>query len=243
VFESCYPQFRNHLWSNVERSGQGKPAAVFLDFFLLNLWVDILVRGAELSIVQDHENDAMENDLSSDAELMSRVGRGDMAALGRLAERHGSRIRAFSYRLLGDWHKAEDVAQETFLRLRQAARKYEPQARFSTWLYRIVYNLSIDQQRRAVREPVSLEAAQIEQEDPSTGDSLETAELARQVQNAVNSLPPRQRQVVLLHRYEGFSHGEISEVTGWSKSAVESLLVRAYDNLRKKLAEYEDFAR
>ena len=227
----------------VERGRPAKPAVAILDFFILNPRSGAHVAGVELPVVCDHENGAMENDLSSDAELMGRVGQGDMAALGRLAERHGSRVRAFSYRVLGDWHKAEDVAQETFLRLRQAARRYEPQARFSTWLYRIVYNLSIDQQRRAVRGPVSLEAAQIEQEEPSTGDSLETAELARQVQNAVNGLPPRQRQVILLHRYEGLSHGEISEVTGWSKSAVESLLVRAYDNLRKKLAEYEDFAR
>jgi RNA polymerase sigma-70 factor, ECF subfamily len=216
---------------------------VILDFLVLNPQAGTLVAGSERPVVYGHENDAMEDDLSSDAELMGRVGRGDMTALGRLAERHGSRVRAFSYRLLGDWHKAEDVAQETFLRLRQAARKYEPRAGFSTWLYRIAYNLSIDQQRRAVRAPVSLEEAQIERENPSTGDSLEAAELARHVQNAVNGLPPRQRQVILLHRYEGLSHGEISEVTGWSKSAVESLLVRAYENLRKKLAEYEDFAR
>jgi len=183
----------------------------------------------------------MENGLSSDAELMGRVGRGDMAALGSLAERHGGRVRAFSYRLLGDWHKAEDVAQETFIRLRQAARNYEPQAKFSTWLYRIVYNLSMDQQRRAVHAPAPIDAGQFEREAPPTGDSLEMAELARQVQEAVNGLPPRQKEVVLLHRYEGLSHGEICEVTGWSRSAVESLLVRAYHNLREKLIEYEDF--
>ena len=100
----------------------------------------------------------MENKVPSDIELMARLGRGDLAALGVLADRYQSRILSFSYRLLGDWHKAEDVSQETFLRLRQAAGRYEPKAKFTTWLYRIVHNLSLDQQRKAVNDPVSLEA-------------------------------------------------------------------------------------
>ena len=180
----------------------------------------------------------MENEPSSDAELMARLGQGDMTALGTLAQRHQSRVLSLSYRLLGDWHKAEDVTQETFLRLRRAARAYQPQARFTTWLYRIVHNLSMDQRRRAAKAPMSVDTMQAEQEAPSVGDSIEKAELARVVREAVAGLPERQRRVVILHRYEGLSHAEISEVTGWSKSAVESLLVRAYENLRKKLANY-----
>ncbi len=185
----------------------------------------------------------MENQSCSDAELMARLGRGDLAALGALAERHQNRVLSLAFRLLGDWHKAEDITQETFLRLRQAAHKYEPQARFTTWLYRIVHNLSMDQRRKATRDPVSLDTMQTEQEDPAAGDVPERRELARQVRDAVNGLAERQRRAIILHRYEGLSHVEISEVTGWSKSAVESLLVRAYENLRKKLAEYKDFAR
>ena len=185
----------------------------------------------------------MEDQSHSDAELMARLGRGDLAALGALAERHQNRVLSLAYRLLGDWHKAEDITQETFLRLRQAARNYEPQARFTTWLYRIVHNLSVDQRRKAVRDPISLDAMQTEREDPGEADSPEKHELAQRVQDAVGELSERQRRAIILHRYEGLSHAEISEVTGWSKSAVESLLVRAYENLRKKLAEYEDFAR
>jgi RNA polymerase sigma-70 factor (ECF subfamily) len=182
----------------------------------------------------------MANDDRDDAELMARLGAGDMTALDQLAQRHQGRIFVLAYRLLGDWHRAEDVVQETFLRLRQAARSYEPQAKFTTWLYRIVHNLSIDQQRRAGGTPRHVEAALEERQDAPADDAAARRECARLVQKAVAELPDRQRQVVVLHRYEGLSHTEISEVTGWSKSAVESLLVRAYENLREKLARCGD---
>ncbi|MBP7049379.1 MAG: sigma-70 family RNA polymerase sigma factor [Phycisphaerae bacterium] len=186
----------------------------------------------------------MENESSSDAELMARVGRNDMAALGLLAHRHQARVLSLAYRLLGDWHRAEDVAQDTFLRVRRAAGAYEPQAKFTTWLYRIVHNLSMDQHRKVGASLLPLEAVEEPRtEDPSRDDPVEKAELAERVRKAIAQLPDRQRQVVVLHRYEGLSHVEIGEVTGWSKSAVESLLVRAYENLRKNLAQFEDFSR
>ena len=184
----------------------------------------------------------MGNKRSDDAELMARLTRGDTTALGELVERHHSRILSLSYRLLGDWHQAEDVTQETFLRLPQASRRYEPRAKFTTWLYRIVYNLSIDHGRKAARDRVPPDAARMEGADAAASDSAERSELARLVREAVNGLSERQRRVVILHRYEGLSHAEISEVTGWSKSAVESLLVRAYGNLRKKLRKLADSA-
>jgi len=184
----------------------------------------------------------MANETPSDVELMARLGHGDLAALGLLAERYQSRVLSLSYRLLGDWHRAEDVSQETFLRLRQAAGTYEPQAQFTTWLYRIVHNLSLDQRRKGRKDPLSLEAVQTDAAETAQASPLERRELAQAVQNAVGELSERQRRVIILHRYEGLSHEEISEVTGWSKSAVESLLVRAYENLRKKLQAYQDFS-
>ncbi|MBN1359754.1 MAG: sigma-70 family RNA polymerase sigma factor [Sedimentisphaerales bacterium] len=179
---------------------------------------------------------------SSDVDLMTRLGAGDNAALGVLAERHQSRVTSLAYRLLGDWHRAEDVAQETFLRLHQAARHYRPEAKFTTWLYRIVYNLSIDEQRRAMGRPAARETPEPEGQDVSASDSAERREAARLVRDAVNSLPERQRRVLILHRYEGLRHSEIVAVTGWSRSAVESLLVRAYEHLRRSLEKYQDFA-
>jgi RNA polymerase sigma-70 factor (ECF subfamily) len=187
----------------------------------------------------------MENELPSDTELMARLGRGDRAALGTLAERYQSRVLALAYRLLGDWHRAEDVSQETFLRLGQAAGKYEPRAKFTTWLYRIVHNLSMDQQRKTRNAPVSLEDAQSEGAAAAAAQDspAQMRELAEAVRTAIGELSERQRRVIILHRYEGLSHEEICEVTGWSQLAVESLLVRAYENLRKKLTPYQDFSR
>ena len=145
-----------------------------------------------------------------------------------------------AYRMLGDWHLAEDVAQETFLRLHQAACTYRPEAKFTTWLYRIVYNLSIDQQRKKANAPVSLDSEQGELKDQSGTRSMEREELAALVQRAISQLPERQRRVILLHRYEELSHTDIARVTGWSQSAVESLLVRAYARLREELKNTKD---
>ncbi len=185
----------------------------------------------------------MENESHSDIELMARLSRGDLAALGTLAQRHRARVLSLSYRLLGDWHSAEDVAQETFLRLRQAAHRYEPTAQFTTWLYRIVHNLSMDQKRRRRNRPASLEAVQADTKEAAQDRPPEQRELAEAVQRAIGRLSERQRQAIVLHRYEGLSHEEIGQITGWSKSAVESLLVRGYQNLRKELASFEDFSR
>lgn len=183
---------------------------------------------------------SMGNKRSDDAELMARLARGDTTALGELAERHRGRILSLSYRLLGDWHQAEDVTQDALLRLRQAAGSYAPRAKFTTWLYRIVYNLSVDQGRKTARDRVLPDAARMEGAGAAASDSAERSERARLVREAVSELSERQRRVVILHRYEGLSHAEISEVTGWSQSAVESLLVRAYGHLRKKLRKLED---
>jgi len=88
----------------------------------------------------------MANNESNDIELMTRLAAGDMATLGNIARRHQDKVLSLSYRVLGDWHRAEDVAQETFLRVHRAAKNYKPTAKFTTWLYRIVVNLCLDEQ-------------------------------------------------------------------------------------------------
>jgi RNA polymerase sigma-70 factor (ECF subfamily) len=185
----------------------------------------------------------MTNDIPNDAELMIRLAEGDMAALGDIARRHQDKILSLSYRVLGDWHRAEDVAQETFLRVHRAAKNYKPKAKFTTWLYRIVVNLCFDEQRKQTKA-----IAPLENVDPvvlvkSDSNAAERKEVVKLVKTAVNELPERQRLAVILHRYDGLSHGEISEVTGWTQSAVESLLVRAYANLREKLDKMKDFVK
>ena len=174
---------------------------------------------------------------------MTRLAAGDMTALGDLARRHQDKILSLSYRVLGDWHRAEDVAQETFLRVYRAAKRYKPQAKFTTWLYRIVVNLCLDEQRKQGKTAAPLEDADPAVLAESESNAAERKEVVESVRAAVSELPERQRLVVILHRYDGLSHGEITEVTGWTKSAVESLLVRAYANLREKLGKMKDSAK
>lgn len=174
---------------------------------------------------------------TTDEELMQRLGRQDMSALGELVQRHQQRVLELAFRTLGKWDRAEDVAQEAFLRVHRAAKNYKPKARFTTWLYRIVVNLCLDEQRRRVRNGKSLEDVTVEAQTGPDSDLAEKKEIAQLVRAAIGELPERQRMAVVLHRYDGLSHGEIAEATGWTAAAVESLLVRAYANLREKLSK------
>jgi RNA polymerase sigma-70 factor, ECF subfamily len=175
-------------------------------------------------------------DAANDSLLMSALAAGDTTALGTLVERHQASVLSTAYRLLGRWDQAEDVAQEVFIRVYRAAPGYTPSAAFTTWLYHIVFNLCQDTLRK--RRPT----AELPPDDPGAGGgnpshTLEEEERTATVRRAVAELPDRQRIAVVLHRYGGLSHSQIAEATGWSRSAVESCLVRAYSNLRHELAE------
>ena len=176
----------------------------------------------------------------SDAELMAQLARGEVSAIGELARRHQGRVLELAFRTLGRLDSAEDIAQETFLRVYRAAKTYQPQAKFTTWLYRIVVNLCLDEQRRLAKAAVPLESVVSDGLPASQENPAEKKELSELVRAAVQELPERQRLAVALHRYDGLSHTEISEVTGWTESAVESLLVRAYATLREKPAKLEN---
>ena len=178
---------------------------------------------------------------TNESELMRRLASGEMDALAEIVERYQSKVLSIAYRFLNDWTNAEDVAQETFLRIYKAAGNYKPQARFTTWLYRIVVNLCMDEQRKMARRPVSIEETVFSASADSDSGSAERSETIELVKKAIIELPERQRLVVILHRYENLSYDEICEVTKWTKSAVESLLFRAYANLREKLKKIEKF--
>ena len=179
----------------------------------------------------------MTTDKNNENELMNRLASGDMAALGEIVERHQDRVLAVAYRFLNDWAKSEDIAQEAFLRIYKAADKYAPQAKFTTWIYRIVSNLCLDERRRQSKAPASIEQAGSVATSGSEVDNAERKETIEIVKKAILELPDRQRLAIILHRYENLSYDQICEVTDWTKSAVESLLVRAYANLREKLGK------
>jgi len=176
----------------------------------------------------------MPDDARNDEELIADMARGNAAALATLVRRHQARVLALAYRMLGDWDHAEDIGQEAFLRIYRSAGRYRGKSLVSTWLYRIVVNLCLDHQRRR-KAVVPVEDLDTIADSAARRDPLEADETAAAVRKAVLELNERQRIAVLLHRFEDLSHAQISEITGWSVSAVESLLVRAYETLREKL--------
>jgi RNA polymerase sigma-70 factor (ECF subfamily) len=176
-------------------------------------------------------------DEKDDADLMRAIADGDMAALGELVRRHEKKVFALARRLLARPDAAEDVTQDAFLHVYRAAGRYRPEARFTTWLYRVVVNLCLDAKRRIKRAPGELAAHRPAADASTDCDRLEADERARRVRQAVDGLPRRQRTAVVLHRYFQLSHRDIAAVTGSSVSAVESCLVRAYARLRQELRD------
>ena len=171
----------------------------------------------------------------TDAQLMASLAAGDMAALAALARLHQQTIRAIAFRMTGRCDLADDLTQETFLRLHRSAPTYRPTAAFRTFLYRIIANLCLDYARRPrlAALPEDAHASNTGPEEP-----LMRQEKLAAVRDAVAALPERQRLAVILHRFEHLNHHQIAEVTGWSQSAVESLLVRAYEQLRLRLKHW-----
>lgn len=181
--------------------------------------------------------DSRDSDSLADADLMRRLAAGEMSALTQIVNRHQQRIRSLAYRFTGRWDVADDIAQEAFLRVYRFANRYKPTAAFSTWLYRIVTNLCLDS--RKARRPVQLIETTPASDDGSDQPLIDQEKLAA-VQREVQALPERQRIAVLLHRFEGLSHEQIATATGWGSGAVESLLVRAYEQLRQRLRMWRD---
>ena len=175
----------------------------------------------------------------SDEALMARVARGDEPAFRALARRHLPVMVGLARRILGNAADAEDVAQEAMLRVWVHAPRWQPLALFRTWLTRVTVNLCLDRKRRAPW--VGLEAAG-EIVDPALGpgDLAERGERERQVAEAIAKLPDRQRVAIVLTYSEGMSNGQVAEALGTSVSAVETLLVRGKQNLRRALNDVID---
>ena len=168
---------------------------------------------------------------------MARVRDGSVAAFQNLYERHHRSLFTFLLRLLADRPTAEDLLQETFLRVYLHRETYRPTAAFRTWLFTIARNLAFDHLRRggiAWENPADKDQfAEIPDASPSP---LRHVEAAEQLEDALRQLPPGQREVLLLSRYAGLSHAEIVQVTGSSPEAIRVALHRALSRLRDLLA-------
>lgn len=185
--------------------------------------------------------------------LMLQVAQDRAEAFEELMLRHQSRLVSLLSHLVGRRDMAEDLAQDVFLRVYRARKHYVPGSKFSTWLFTIAHNVAANAVRSlARRREVSLPFDR--GETPAQGTSLEAlataasglmparladhAELRDVVKRAVANLSDRQREAVLLNKFEHLSYEEIAEVMGLSPSAVKSLLTRARANLRDVLEPY-----
>jgi len=188
---------------------------------------------------------------TTNEDLMCRVTAGDKDAFEALVYRHQRAVLNFIFRFLGDRAEAEDLTQEVFLRVWKSSKTYNPDAKFTTWLYRIAINLCINRQKTlrmrrwfSVFEPHEQKQNSEEAFYPTEGSETATAEnhlinseQSRRLLNALNDLPSSQRLAIVLKIYDGLSYHEISQLMNRSVSAVDSLLIRAKKNLRKKLAK------
>ena len=176
-----------------------------------------------------------------DRELMMAVGRRDHQAFARLVERHYSWALGFTDRMLGGRHEAEDLVQTAFLRVWQSAARWEPNAKFSTWFYRVLHNLCIDQLRaRRATSSETLDGELVEtlaDEAPSGEEYVASLQRGARVRAALDQLPDRQRAALVLCYYEERSQAEAAALLGISEGALESLLARGRATLRKWLKD------
>lgn len=173
---------------------------------------------------------------ASDEALLVLYGNGDPAAARSLTLRLAPLAYRVAYRMLGDAAEAEDLSQEAMLRLWRIAPDWrQGEAKVSTWLYRVVTNLATDRLRR--RRGLGLdEAPEPEDGRPAVLDVMIEADRAAALQAALDRLPARQRQAVVLRHLEGLSNPEIAEAMDIGVEAVESLTARGKRALAAMLA-------
>lgn len=183
----------------------------------------------------------------SDEELMLECRKGDMSAFELLVRRYQDALVNYIYYTINDYHRAEDLAQETFLRVFKSASRYEPKASFKSWLYTIATNLSRNEIRnRARRNTYFLEDMVDESEDVYQSEFMidtryqpdilyEKKERQQLIKKALKQLPENQRLALTLVTYQEMSYEEIAEILSCSIGAVKSLIHRARQNMKKLL--------
>ena len=175
-----------------------------------------------------------------DHALMAAVAQRDGRAFARLVERHLGWTLGFAERMLGTRHEAEDLVQTAFLRVWQGAARWEPKAKFSTWLYRVVHNLCMDRFRARgarVDGQDGLLDEELADEAPGSEERLAGLQRDERVRAALAALPARQRAALVLCYYEERSQAEAAALLGVSEGALESLLSRGRATLRKWLQD------
>lgn len=188
-----------------------------------------------------------DQDALDDVALMLRVKNGDLEAFEILVERHQHSVVGTAAHMLGGHGDAEDIGQQVFIRVWKSASRYEPSAKFTTWLMTITRNLVFNEMRRLQRSrlvPMEVENDETpprqyaDTETASPGDEMVNSELQTAVNEAIGALPENQRTAIVLRRYENMPYEEIAKVLRTSIPAVKSILFRARAELKERLRRY-----
>jgi RNA polymerase sigma-70 factor, ECF subfamily len=193
------------------------------------------------------ESSLADNDEASDVALMLRVSDGDLEAFETLVTRHQHSVVGTAAKMLGGTADAEDIGQQVFVRVWKHAARYQPSAKFTTWLMTITRNLVFNELRRRRRsQQVSMDADEgdtirhqfVDEQAAAPSEEMLDSELHQAIDAAIASLPEAQRLAIVLRRYEGMPYEEIAEVLKTSVPAVKSILFRARAELKARLKKY-----
>ena len=187
------------------------------------------------------------NEPASDEVLMLRYKDGDLTAFEVIIEKHQQPLFSFVYRFCNDYHQAQDLVQEVFLRLVKMARNYEPRAKFTTYLYTIAHNVCVDHLRRkkkritvSLSDPVDAEN-EIRLEDTMKDEKanpqrdFQQKSFEQALHQAVEDLPPEQREVFLLREQQNLAFDEIARIVGCLPSTAKSRMRYALQSIRERL--------
>lgn len=175
-------------------------------------------------------------DIDQDDFLLRLTAQGNMEAYRKLVGRYMHYCVRFAERMLGNRHDAEDVAQEVCLKIWKEAGKWQGQAKFSTWLYRVMFNACIDYKRKVIPLPVG---GSVDAENTSLNpeEALEEKQRIQKVIHALRNLPDRQRAALVLSYYEGIKNEQAAEIMGTELGAFQQLIFRARQSLKTELLE------
>jgi len=181
-------------------------------------------------------------------ELVKRTCEGDISAFHEIVELYKKKVYYIAYDICGDSHEAEDISQEVFIKVFKSIHKFRADAKFSTWIYQISVNTSIDAIRKHKKKHVYMETTQMDSLPPDstvTGTTPTNPEnqsrndqLRRHVQKALPGLSKNERTVFAMRYFNDFKPLEIAEIMNISINTIKTLLLRAKKKLRKKLAHY-----
>ena len=191
-------------------------------------------------------------DEDSDWILLEKYYQGDLSAFHEIFNKHKRNVINLSYRFVQNKEAAEDIAQDVFIKIYEKKVKFDPKAKFSTWLYKVTVNASIDRTRKKSFFDRSLDKTETNEEgkgktlletlsDPSAispADAVASEEIKSLVQMEIQKLPEKLKAPILLHQFEDLSCEEVAQILGVTPKAVERKIYHAKEVLRKKLSKY-----